>query len=269
LEESKQNITQYPNEDLWDEEQSDAIYRYESARAAHQEAIQRRQATKSYDKRGTHRVGQVHLVGGLSTVPRYPNSGNILPNDAKDYLGGPSPFILTGWGTSNRSQVSQLGERERLSRRSESAYPDRKEPDQSGYDQYDPRSYASSSSKEHGGLQSSRQSIFHPRVNPREEEEREDWDTRGPRYYAGDPAPGLNANRIDRLRDDLSQQTLAGVTAREKLSERILAVERSRYGLADKTGSLEKMWEELASTRRKLMRLQKQPRLIWDHTRLA
>jgi hypothetical protein len=46
LEESKQNITQFPNEDFWDEEQSDAIYRYESARAAHQEAMQRRQAIK-------------------------------------------------------------------------------------------------------------------------------------------------------------------------------------------------------------------------------
>jgi hypothetical protein len=155
LEESKQNITQFPNEDLWDEEQSDAIYRYESARAAHQEAMQRRQATKGYDERATRRAGQGHLVGGLPTVPKYRSSGNILPN-----------------------------ERERLSRRSESAYHDRKKPDQSGYDQYGPRSYSSSSSKEHGGRESSRQSIFHPRVNPREEEERGDWKTRGPRYYA-------------------------------------------------------------------------------------
>jgi hypothetical protein len=110
LEESKQNMSQYPNEDLWDEEQIDAIYRYESARAAHQEAMQRRQAITNYDERGTRRAGQGHLVGGLPTVHKYRSSGNILPS-----------------------------ERERLSRRSESAYPDRKEPDQSRYDQYNPR----------------------------------------------------------------------------------------------------------------------------------
>jgi hypothetical protein len=94
-------MNQYTNEDLWDEEQSDAIYRYESARAAHQEAMQRRQAITSYDERGTRRVGQGHLVGGLPTVPKYRSSGNILPK-----------------------------ERERLTRRSESVCHDRKEPDQ-------------------------------------------------------------------------------------------------------------------------------------------
>jgi hypothetical protein len=69
----------------------------------------------------------------------------------------------------------------------------------------------------------------------------DDWETRNSRYFAEYSAPGSSSNRIDRLRDDLYQQSLAGVSAREKLSERIVSVERSCHGLADKTAYLEKM----------------------------
>jgi cell division septum initiation protein DivIVA len=69
----------------------------------------------------------------------------------------------------------------------------------------------------------------------------DDWETRNSRYFTEDSAPGSSSNRIDRLRDDLYQQSLARVSAREKLSERIVSVERSCHGLADKTASLEKM----------------------------
>ena len=62
------------------------------------------------------------------------------------------------------------------------------------------------------------------------------------------------SNRIDRMKDDLHQQSLAAVTAREKMSQRISDVERSGFGLADKTMNLEKKvdstrecWKKMAS----------------------
>ena len=212
LDQARQIIKEYPKEEEWDEEQTDAIYRYEDAHTAHQEAMQRKQAFTSYDERGTRPTRPGYPVGGFPTAPRYQSSGNTLPS-----------------------------ERERSARSSEYAYHDRRESDRRRYSQYYQRSYASSSSREHGGRQSSQQSTYYHRGNPRVEVDLDDWETRDSRYFAEDSAPGSSSNRIDRLRDDLYQQSLAGVSAREKLSERITSVERSCHGLADKTASLEKM----------------------------
>jgi hypothetical protein len=212
LDQTRHKIKEYPKEEEWDDEQLDAIYRYEDAHTAHQEAMRRKQASTNYDERGTRPTRLGYPVGGFPTAPRYLSSGNILPS-----------------------------ERERSARSSEYAYHDRREPDRRRYNQYDQKSYASSSSREHGGRQSSQQSTYYHRGNPREGVDPDDWETRDSRYYAEDSAPGSSSNRIDRLRDDLYQQSLAGVTAREKLSERITSVERSCHGLADKTASLEKM----------------------------
>lgn len=133
--------------------------------------------------------------------------------------------------------------RERSRQGNEFYYYDRVEPDQEGYTQSDRRFSQVGFLRQYDGRLSHRQSIGYLPRSPQGARGRDDWETRE-----------LVSNRIDRMKDDLHQQSLAAVTAREKMSQRISDVERSGFGLADKTMNLEKKvdstrecWKKMAS----------------------
>ena len=133
--------------------------------------------------------------------------------------------------------------RERSRQGNEYYYYDRVEPDQERYTQSDRRSSQAGPLRQYDGRLSYRQSIDYLPRSPQGARGRDDWETRE-----------LVSNRIDRMKDDLHQQSLAAVTAREKMSQRISDIERSSFGLADKTMNLDKKvdatrecWKKVAS----------------------
>jgi hypothetical protein len=73
LDQTRQKINEYPKEESWDEEQTDAIYRYEDAQTEHQEAMRRKQAFTNYDEGGTRSIRPGYPVGGfiLSQVSQF------------------------------------------------------------------------------------------------------------------------------------------------------------------------------------------------------
>lgn len=225
-------IMSFPKRSEWDDDQFEAISRYDSALRTFRYASERRRQFNSPSKneeRYTRQEYQEHPDSTRSIVPMYPGPEGNLP-------------IEPG----------------RLRRGDAHASYDREESDWERYSPYDQRSQRAAFSRQYGGQRSYRPSTTYHQESPRVGMDRDDRGTREPRYFSYDePTTGSLSSRIDRVKDDLYHQSLEEMNAREKVRQRVSEVERSVFGLTDKTSNLEKKMDGYREHLKKMTHEQK------------